>query len=33
MCARVKIYLANFLYELGENGESLQVSEDALVIL
>ncbi|CAD8138486.1 unnamed protein product [Paramecium pentaurelia] len=32
-CARVKMYLANYLYEISEYKESLKVAEEAIVIL
>ncbi|CAD8136455.1 unnamed protein product [Paramecium octaurelia] len=32
-CARVKMYLANYLYEISEYKESLRVAEEAIVIL
>ncbi|CAD8046931.1 unnamed protein product [Paramecium sonneborni] len=32
-CARVKMYLANYLYEISEYQESLKIAEEAIVIL
>lgn len=33
VCARVKVYLANYYYEISEYTESLKLAEEAIVIL